>query len=331
MLSRRQENVKNFVLLCILVDTLLGLDKTCCFNFEEPDENSPPETDSSSEDGIPSPSHIIGGTKAGKHEFPYIVSVRLKINPKLPFGMGSIVTKPGSISEDSRWIITAGHIPGEIRNPSTNPKIITRKLVVFPKYDSNWRKLAKHRYYTVKNAYCHPWPKSEPFPVDDIALLELDSKIPLNKPNQNFKSIQIADKNFDVTANKRVTVAGWGLNQTKPPMIYDYLLKSDITIHSTSDCKKYYHNFVEIKWFCAGLHKNRKTKTICDGDSGAPGVSKTSGGDQILSGVVTGSNTLCTKPTTFMNVSHYRDWIEEVITTRPKKMLCKNLLKNRPA
>lgn len=280
----------------------------------------------------PPSSPIINGIRAGDHEFPYIVAVRSASYPSLPFGMGSIVREPGSSSGDSRWIITCRHIPGDLTDLLTKPKLTTPKLVVLPKYNNNWRELEKHRKYKVKNAYCHPWPKSQKNPDDDIALLELEEKIPLNKPDYHFKSIPLVDKNFHLSPNEKITVAGWGYNQTRQkPGIPDYLMKADIRMISTPDCQKFYHDFPEKLWFCAGQYKNGKTKTICDGDSGAPAVFENSGGDHSLVGVVSGSDGPCDKPAVFMNISHYRDWVEKVMTTRPKKMLCTNLLNDRPA
>lgn len=294
MLPGRQKELTDFVLIFILANIFLRVHKTCCFS-SEPSKNSSPGMDPSKRKAAPPSSKIIDGVRAGDHEFPYIVSVRLAKYPQYPFGMGSILGGPGSTSGGSRWIITCRHLPGDIRYKLKKPKVNTPKLVVFPKYNTNWKKLDKHRKYKVKRAYCHPWPKSQKYPDDDIALLELEDEIPLNKPKHNFKSIQLVDKDFHISPEMRITAAGWGLNQTKPtPQIPDHLMKADIYVVETSMCQKFYQQFPERLWFCAAFYKNRKTKGVCNGDSGGPCVVEDSSGEHRLAGVISGNDEPCT-------------------------------------
>lgn len=278
---------------------------------------------------VPSSKPIINGKVAGDHEFPYIVALKFRADPTGDIaGGGSIISKPKS--PGSEWILTARHMLLFIN--STVPYIKFRELIVFPKYDNKWQNLAKYPYYNIVQTYCHPWPKSQKFPIDDIALLELDSKIEFDIPPHNFKSVPLADKNFDVNKEFRVKVAGWGLNQTvpNPIMIPDYLMKIEPRVIPPIRCSRIYKEFTEREKFCSMDVEKGVIYTTCGGDSGSPVMVNKSGTGDIQVGLVEAGNPPCTGPSIMVKIAYYREWIDMVMDKRPKELDCHDLLKNRP-
>lgn len=242
---------------------------------------------------IPKSNPIINGERAGDHEFPFYVALKKLENPgNIVAGARSIISR--SKSSGSEWVLTARHLVVTIDEKV--PAIKFRELIAFPNYDNKWQNLIKYPHYNIVQTYCHPWPKSQEFPIDDIALLELDSKIELEKPPHNFKSIPLVDKNFDVNKQDRVKIAGWGLNQTEPQpkMIPDYLMKAEPKVIHPRFCAIFYKEFTAREKFCAGENVAGVMTTTCNGDSGSPVTINKPGTGDIQVGLVEGGNQACT-------------------------------------
>ncbi|XP_074596493.1 trypsin-3-like [Brevipalpus obovatus] len=304
------------------------LSETCCSKAEQSLEKFS-NSSKKSFTGIPDKSPIINGVLAGERDFLYIAALRVHKNPRPQYGSGSIVRSLDGSNSGSEWIITARHNIIDINTTFVEPFLVYYPLIVFPKYSNRDQDIIRKPNYYIKNTYCHPWPKSQKNPNNDIALIELQKKIPLNQPPYLFQSVPLVDKNFDINSWPMVKIAGWGYNQTKPKMLPDNLMKADIPLIPPQYCRQFYPGFESEKKFCAGQNRGGVVTTSCNGDSGGPAVI-VKDGQEYLAGVIVGGDQYCFSPSVSMKVAHYRDWIDEVMTSRPSKYYCQDLLKNRP-
>lgn len=257
---------------------------------------------------VPDSGLIIGGKKAGKDDFPFIVFIH---NPE-SFGAGALLSE--------KWVITASHVANKVIAKSNEIKSIDWELKVTPRSDNNLIVLnpVNNNFGSlVDKKFCLPKKmKIDPDFLTDLALLKLRKSIPLNRGPHVFKPIPIGDPKT-IDWNRKLEIAGWG--RTENGSVSLDLLKTTLKIdHNIGGlCKN------PVKMFCAtGNHT-----LSCSGDSGGPAVIKNSKTlAHELVGVTSIGDTECKIFTAFINVTTYKAWIQNVMTNEPQAMECRNVL-----
>lgn len=238
---------------------------------------------------------VIKGTDTTIKEYPYIVSLQ-NIYGEHQCG-GVILTEKFVLTSaqcqfGSEWaveIIVAGI--SDLQN--LNDSMIQQRKI---------KEFMRHEDYT-----------GGPVP-DDIALILLDEPFVFN---QNIQPIKLGSngKRFDYKTDQ-TTILGWGMtNDTTKDLYPDVLQKANLQLMDPVECQKSLSNFN------FDLKKNLCTEPdlpiFCVGDSGSPLVYK-NGSDTILIGIASWVFYPCTKPirpSVFVNVSYYINWIKNKVQT----------------
>ena len=202
---------------------------------------------------------IVGGTTAGKNEFPWQVGLVSSTGTR-PFCGGTLIS--------SDTVLTAAHCKTDVRNfrVSLGEHDITRsdgEQIITP---SQW---ISHPSYNDRTTNY------------DFAIVKLSQPVTFSSSVMPA-CLPSPDKNYDaVTA----TVTGWGTlssGGSQPSQ----LQKVDVKTRSNSDCTgsstAYRPGDISQVMICAAA----PGKDSCQGDSGGPLVTKEAGGYYSLIGVV---------------------------------------------
>lgn len=135
---------------------------------------------------------IFGGKRATENQFPFLVSLRAKIE-------GEFVHVCGASILSDRFLVTAGHC----KQPNTQLDDYYISVGAYDKIDPGEK-------YTLKKFIVHPNHINHPISKmsNDIALLLLEKPIRFNK---NTTTIEM-NRNF-IEPNVKAVVAGWGTSE----------------------------------------------------------------------------------------------------------------------
>lgn len=233
---------------------------------------------------------IVGGKESAVNGNPWQVSLQK------PSGSSYYHFCGGSIISET-YILTAAHC---VENQNTG----TWRIVIGAHYIKSSSETGR-QVLSVKRAVMHSAYNPSTF-VNDIALLELSSKITFNS-----RAEAVCISKTAITAGENVRVSGWGtissggsspseLRQVTVPIVAD----------STCERSDYYGNeFDRTTMVCAGLENGGKDS--CQGDSGGPLVDERSTGKWYLEGVVSWGYGCAgpKKPGVYARVSNYHSWI----------------------
>ncbi|XP_052018129.1 plasma kallikrein [Apodemus sylvaticus] len=243
---------------------------------------------------------IVGGTDSSLGEWPWQVSLQVKMVSRNHLCGGSII--------GNQWILTAAHcfdgIPyidvwriyggilnlSEITNETPSSRI--KELIIHEKY-----KVSEGNY--------------------DIALIKLQT--PLNY-TEFQKPVCLPSKADTNTIYTNCWVTGWGYTKEQGET-QNILQKATIPLVPNEECQKKYRDYVITKqMICAG-YKEGGTDA-CKGDSGGPFVCKHSGRWQLV-GITSWGEGCARKdqPGVYTKVAEYIDWILEKTQSRNKRAL----------
>jgi len=164
-------------------------------------------------------------------------------------------------------------------------------------------KLPKDAIYVHKGYSTHP---TTGVPVNDIALIYYK-----NASHGYKKFPQLATR--EPQAGTSITVAGWGVVDTKTDTTAKLLRKVTVPVHSDAQCKAWVGApFAPATTWCAGVAKGGKD--ACQGDSGGPAFKKENGKFVIYGIVSYGAGCGQAKsPGVYASVNAYRSWINGVM------------------
>uniref|UniRef100_A0A8C7Y3M7 Peptidase S1 domain-containing protein n=1 Tax=Oryzias sinensis TaxID=183150 RepID=A0A8C7Y3M7_9TELE len=125
----------------------------------------------------------------------------------------------------------------------------------------NWRN-SNVKKIKISNQYKHQKYSDVHFGYD-IMLLKLANKAPMGK---NIKTIPLAERNMNLSANQECSVAGWGKTESTCGLVDDLRVVS-VPIIDLNDCRQSWGG-LPPNVICAG--GKYTDKGFCQGDSGGP-------------------------------------------------------------
>uniref|UniRef100_G1PSR3 Plasma kallikrein n=1 Tax=Myotis lucifugus TaxID=59463 RepID=G1PSR3_MYOLU len=233
---------------------------------------------------------IVGGTNSSWGEWPWQVSLHVKLAAQSHVCGGSII--------GDRWVLTAAHcfdglnfvdiwrIYGGILDLTE----ITKETPF-----SQIKEIIVHHNYSISEN------------TNDIALIKLAA--PLNY-TEFQKPICLPAKHDTNTIYTNCWITGWGYTKERGE-VQNILQKANIPLVTNEECQKRYRDYeITKKMICAGYKEGGKD--ACKGDSGGPLVCKHHGMWHLVG--ITSWGEGCGRkeqPGVYTKVAEYVDWILE--------------------
>ncbi|XP_054205941.1 plasma kallikrein isoform X5 [Homo sapiens] len=233
---------------------------------------------------------IVGGTNSSWGEWPWQVSLQVKLTAQRHLCGGSLI--------GHQWVLTAAHcfdgLPLQdvwrIYSGILNLSDITKDTPF-----SQIKEIIIHQNYKVSEGN------------HDIALIKLQA--PLNY-TEFQKPICLPSKGDTSTIYTNCWVTGWGFSKEKGE-IQNILQKVNIPLVTNEECQKRYQDYkITQRMVCAGYKEGGKD--ACKGDSGGPLVCKHNGMWRLVG--ITSWGEGCARreqPGVYTKVAEYMDWILE--------------------
>ncbi|KAM9028086.1 coagulation factor XI-like isoform 2-T2 [Ara ararauna] len=236
---------------------------------------------------------IVGGTDSAPGEWPWQVSLHVKLSRQRHLCGGSIIS--------SQWILTAAHCVMSLENPN-----IWRVYAgILKQSEIN----ADTPFFKVEEIIVHPQYKYAQTGYD-IALMKLDKpmnftdlQMPICLPSKEDTNILYTD----------CWVIGWGYRKEKG-RVQDILQKATVPLMSKEECQaRYRKHRIGDKVVCAGYDEGGRD--ACKGDSGGPLSCKH---EEVwyLVGITSWGEGCARRrqPGVYTKVAEYSDWILEKTT-----------------
>ncbi|XP_064480505.1 plasma kallikrein-like isoform X2 [Ornithodoros turicata] len=250
-------------------------------------------------DGSP---RIIGGTDALPHEFPWQVSLTVRLLSVDFHNCGASVV-------NENWIITAAHCCDSL--------LASAYVALFGKQNLRHLEEAQEERYFDKVVMHEKY-----VVIDNGAAAEYDyCLVRLSEP-VNFTDyigpVCLPEPEEDYT-NVTCTATGWGLTENGGTTA-DILQKVDLPILTNDECALAFaeHQLnITDDMICAGYKEGGKG--TCNGDSGGPIVCEREDGSWVQVGIaswVGGRTDQCAlpnEPSVFARVNYVLDWIHSTI------------------
>ncbi|XP_017718125.1 PREDICTED: plasma kallikrein isoform X3 [Rhinopithecus bieti] len=235
-------------------------------------------------------SRIVGGTNSSWGEWPWQVSLQVKLTAQRHLCGGSLI--------GHQWVLTAAHCFDGLPLPDVwriysgilNLSDITKETPF-----SQIKEIIIHQNYRISEGN------------HDIALIKLQA--PLND-TEFQKPICLPSKGDTNTIYTNCWVTGWGFSREKGE-IQDILQKVNIPLVTNEECQKRYQDYkITQRMVCAGYKEGGKD--ACKGDSGGPLACKHNGMWRLVG--ITSWGEGCARreqPGVYTKVAEYMDWIVE--------------------
>ncbi|XP_037687120.1 plasma kallikrein [Choloepus didactylus] len=233
---------------------------------------------------------IVGGSDSSWGEWPWQVSLQVKLHTQSHLCGGSIIGR--------QWVLTAAHCFDGYLWPNVwriyggllNLSEITKETAF-----SRIKEIIIHQQYTVSEG------------GNDIALIKLEA--PLNY-TESQKPICLPSKGDINTIYTNCWITGWGYTKENGT-IQNILQKANIPLVPNEECQTKYTKYeITKRMICAG-YKEGGTDA-CKGDSGGPLVCKHNEIWQLVG--ITSWGEGCArreKPGVYTKIAEYVDWILE--------------------
>lgn len=263
---------------------------------------------------------IIGGSQVHPHTWPWLVSIRLKINSSEHQCGGSLI--------DDEFVLTASHCLSAVIRAAFHYKINLTNIynlieVYIGVHDNSEISYQDDRVYKIKYFDIHDEFKSyNQSLMNDIAIIKLERKVVLRDRKVGLVCLpRLVTSKDSISINDTVIAVGWGANDLNHSMpSHPYQASFNILDPYSNKCNQ---GSIGYSWdkpnmYCA--HSiDVKIIGTCFGDSGGPIVAFKNR-RWILVGIASFGHLIrdsktkikrcdATKPSYFVKVSSYLDWI----------------------
>jgi len=236
---------------------------------------------------------------ADQGEYPWMAVV---LGPGDSYVAGGVLVAP-------RWVLTTPHKLGGKRN-------LQVRLGDYDVSSAHDTPSFPHYQVAVKRVVTHP--RYDPKTLaNDVALLELDSSIPLDRyPHVTPACLPRAGQTF---TGQRCFVSGWGKDAFSRGQFQRKLQEVDVPVVAPGRCERMLRNtrlgagfnLDHRSFICAG---GEKDKDACQGDGGSPLVCHNDGrwtvGGLVAWGVGCAQENV---PGVYVNVASYTDFINHYV------------------
>ncbi|XP_047231059.1 mast cell protease 1A-like [Girardinichthys multiradiatus] len=228
-------------------------------------------------------SEIINGRKVPENSMLYMVSVQKNGHHEC-----------GGFLINEYFVVTAAHCGGD-----------DLKYVLLGNQNLKSSKMKKIQV----NSTCKPKDYVDIANGNDIMLLQLSEKVPLNN---TVNKIPLPTYEITLRENQTCSVAGWGKVDENSSGVDD-LRVVNVSIINSSDCNKKWEGYLPPNVICAGGYGTNKG--FCQGDSGGPLVCN---GRAV--GVVSFNRGFSCHypdvPNVYTNISKYLQWINKILNEK---------------
>jgi secreted trypsin-like serine protease len=266
---------------------------------------------------------IVGGEDAVEHSWPFLVSVRIKVNKSEHHCGGTLIT--------DEYILTAAHclfaylkIAFDFNLTSTSMLELIEVHVGINEHQTEH--LAKENIYGVEyfdfhdKFYFDDWKLK-----NDIAIMKLKSKVNISRPEVNVACVPRSNDNeHKLLIGEKVVAIGWGTYAEEynyTAYVWNQLQQAVFTIKDPDDelCNKGEIGNEWDKNYTICAHGEEKKMVTCFGDSGGP-VLAYDNNRWILVGIISFAHDVkdfktkrkkcdASMPFYFVKVRAYFDWI----------------------
>ncbi|MFT5046086.1 MAG: hypothetical protein ACI8UP_003064 [Porticoccaceae bacterium] len=252
------------------------------------------------QDDVAVQSRIVGGNVAEDGEWPSLVALIMPGVEPLKFRQFC----GGSVIAD-RWVLTAAHCLFNVDGSPTTADQIRIVAGI-----NNLNDVAAVET-VVTNIFVHPQYDNPVFPVNDIALLELSTSVPVPQNS-------LLDVDPELLVGRTAFIVGWGALTEEGPMAAErfpgLLQDASMPIVSREQCNlpESYNGNILTTQLCAGFRQGGVDS--CQGDSGGP-IYVLEGSRQVQIGI-TSFGAGCARPNlygVYTNVNAFRPWMSNYI------------------
>jgi len=232
----------------------------------------------------------VGGQEAPEGRWPWMAYVMITD--------GTMSWSCGGSILNEEWIITAAHCVSE------------DTLMRFSYVRLGTHSLVGHSLYYrgISHITIHPDYSDYSVPLNDIALMKVEKKIPLS---ELVSAVALPSPEEEFTPDTECWVTGWGAIEEGEPLEGKMILQEvKIPLVTQDDCREAYSDLTD-GMICAGLPEGGKDS--CQGDSGGPLVCKGKHGF-VQVGIVSFGHG-CARagnPGVYTRVTEYEDFIKKV-------------------
>ncbi|XP_068827737.1 plasma kallikrein isoform X2 [Capricornis sumatraensis] len=233
---------------------------------------------------------IVGGTDASWGEWPWQVSLQVKLRAQSHLCGGSIIGR--------QWVLTAAHCFDGL--------LLSNIWRIYGGILNLSEITTETSFSQIKEIIVHPNYKTSEG-SHDIALIKLEA--PLNFTDLQ-KAICLPSKDDTKPVYTDCWITGWGFTEEKGK-IQNTLQKANIPLISNEECQKSYRDYkITKQMICAGYKEGGKD--ACKGDSGGPLVCQHEETWHLVG--ITSWGEGCARreqPGVYTKVAEYVDWILE--------------------
>ncbi|XP_074604021.1 chymotrypsin-2-like [Brevipalpus obovatus] len=228
----------------------------------------------------------------------------------------------GSAFHQGKWILTARSCL--LRSGTREPLPVR----AYPGLTWLLPDTKKVKDQVMTKSFCHPFEKNQPDSYTDIGLVKLQEPLPLkiHPTGRDFDEIKLLREDLNFVGRydePYVYLSGWGSRYTNSRAIVGQMRHANFSIKSPSICKEDPKaiNFTHPNHICI---QSRSEGTVpCFGDDGGPALYFKPPYWALL-GVIPAVPKKCDWQPFVMNISHFREFIDDVVRHEPSKYECRN-------
>ncbi|KAF7235921.1 Transmembrane protease serine 9 [Varanus komodoensis] len=201
---------------------------------------------------------IVGGSGAGRTEWPWQASLRLRHRDH----------RCGAVLVAERWLLSAAHCFDAHGDPKLWEAQLGTTFLSGP--SGHVERIAQIRKHPFYNLYTLDY---------DVALLQLPSPL---RYSSTIKPICLPDSSHVFAEGRHCIITGWGSTK-EGGLLSKQLQKAAVRVIGEQACRRFYPVQISSRMACAGLPHG--TVDSCSGDAGGPLACQEPSGHWFLAGI----------------------------------------------